>query len=232
MEAILEGGTRRVTQPDPLERVRRTLRAQARTGALTPECIDDDTVAALAEGALDAAVRAAVLPHLAGCARCRGAVASVARALADSGVAREIRGVEVAGGHRFYRIALPLAAAAALLLVVAWPRQANDSGPPHRDLPSDASAPVPISPIGVVASASPLVWTAVAGADRYRVTLSDAGAVVLYETQLADTVVALPDSIVLVTGQSYVWIVEARTGFDRWSTSRLVEFSIGGGASP
>ena len=201
-------------------------------GKETPQCLDDDTLAALAEGTIDPTTRAAVLPHLAGCARCRGAVASVARALADSGVAREVRGVEGAGRHRFYRIALPLAAAAALLLVLAWPRQTNDGGPPHRDPPPDASAPVPIAPIGVVANATPLLWTAVAGADRYRVTLSDARGVVLYETQLADTVAALPDSIVLVAGRSYVWIVDARTGFDRWSTSRLVEFSIGGGASP
>ncbi len=172
------------------------------------------------------------MPHLAGCARCRGTVASVARALADSGVAREVRGIEGGGRRRFYRIALPLAAAAALLLVLALPRQTDDSGPPHRAPPPDASTPVPIAPIGVVADASPLVWTAVAGADRYRVTLSDAGGGVLYEVQLTDTVAALPDSIVLVSGRSYVWIVEARTGFDRWSTSRLVEFSIGGGASP
>ena len=198
----------------------------------TPECLDDGTLAALVEGALDDAARAAVLPHLAGCARCRGAVASVARALADPGVAREVRGVEGAGWRRFYRIALPLAAAAALLLVLAWPRQANDGGPPHRGPPADASAPVTVSPIGVVADAATLQWTAVAGADRYRVTLSDAAGRVLYDAQLADTVAALPDSIVLVAGRSYVWLVEARTGFDRWSTSRLVEFSIGGGAPP
>ena len=221
-----------MTQPDPLDPAQRALRAQARTGGPTPECLDDDTVAALAEGTLDVAAREAVLPHLAGCSHCRSAVASVARALADLSVAREVRGVEGGGRRRFYRIALPLAAAATLLLVLVLPRQANDGGPPHRDPPTVASAPVPISPVGVVAEASPLVWTAVAGADRYRVTLSDALGVVLYESQLTDTVAALPDSIVLVSGRSYVWIVEARTGFDRWSTSRLVEFSIGGGASP
>jgi hypothetical protein len=217
-----------MTDRDALDLLRR-LGAPMRE---TPECLDDDTVAALADGTLDAAARGAVLPHLAGCARCRGAVASVARALADSGVAREVRGVEGAGRRRFYRIALPLVAAATLLLVLAWPRQANDGGPPHRDPPADASAPVPIAPIGVVADATTLLWTAVAGADRYRVTLSDALGGVLYETQLADTVAALPDSIALVSGRSYVWMVEARTGFDRWSTSRLVEFSIGGGAAP
>ena len=221
-----------MTQPDPLELVRRTLRAQARPGPLTPECLDDGTLAALADGTIDPVKREAVLPHLANCPRCRSAVASVARALADSAVAREIEAVGGGGRRRFYRIALPLAAAAVLVLVLAWPRHANDGGPPHRDPPADASAPVPISPIGVVANAPTLLWTAVVGADRYRVTLSDAAGRVLYDAQLADTVVALPDSIVLVSGRSYVWIVEARTGFDRWSTSRLVEFSIGGGAAP
>jgi len=219
-----------VTQPDPLEFVRHRLRAQARPGPLTPECLDDGTLAALADGTLDPATRAAALPHLAGCPRCRGAVASVARALADTAVAREIVAVEGGGRRRFYRIALPLSAAALLLLLV-WPR-VDDGVPPHRAPPADASAPVPVSPIGLVADATRLQWTAVVGADRYRVTLSDAAGRMLYETQHGDTVVALPDSIVLVSGRSYVWIVEARTGFDRWSTSRLVEFSIGGGASP
>jgi hypothetical protein len=220
-----------VPQSDPLEPVRRTLRAQARTGALTPECLDDETLAGLADGSIDPKTRAAALPHVAGCPRCRGAVASVAQALADAAVAREIEGVEGTGRRRSYRIALPLAAAALLLLLV-WPRRVDDGGPTHRDPPADASAPVPIAPIGVVADATTLLWTAVAGADRYRVTLSDAEGRVLYDTQLADTVAALPDSIALISGRSYVWMVEARTGFDRWSTSRLVEFSIGGGAAP
>jgi len=232
MDGILEGGSRRLTKPDPLELVRRTLRARARSSALTPECLDDDTIAALADGTIAPTTRAAALPHLAGCPRCRGAVASVARALADTGVAREVAVVE-GGRRRFYRIALPVAAAAALLLVLAWPRGLQDGAPPHRAPPITTSgAPVPVSPIGTVADAGVLRWTAVAGADRYRVTLSDAGGRVLYETQLTDTVAALPDSIALVPGRSYVWLVEARIGFDRWSTSRLVEFSITGPAPP
>jgi hypothetical protein len=198
---------------------------------LTPECLDDGILAALADGTIDPTTRAVALPHLAGCPRCRGAVASVVRALADPAVAREIEVVQGGGRRRFYRIALPLAAAALLLLLV-WPRQADDGGPPHRAPPADSSAPFPIAPIGVVANATTLEWTAVAGADRYRVTLSDASGRVLYDAQLADTVLALPDSILLSSGQSYVWMVEARTGFDRWSMSRLVEFSIGGGTSP
>ena len=218
-----------MTDPDLLKLLRHVLEGPIRD---TPECLDDDTVAALADGTLDATARAAVLPHLAVCARCRGALASVARALGDAGVAREVAAAEGDGRRRFYRIAFPLAAAAALLLVLTWPRPADDGGPPHRGPPPGATAPIPIAPVGVVASASALQSPAVAGADRYRVTLSDADGRVLYERQLADTVAALPDSIVLAAGRTYVWLVEARTGFDRWSTSQLVQFSIAGTSTP
>jgi hypothetical protein len=199
-------------------------------GVPTPECLDDDTLAALAEGTIAPTTRTAVLPHLAVCPRCRGAVASVAHALADSGVAREVVGVEGGGRRRFYRLALPIAAAAVLLLVLVWPRPVDDGGLPHRAPPiTAAAAPVPVSPVGAVAVAGALQWTSVADADRYRVTLSDAEGRVLYETQQADTVVAIPDSVLLTAGQSYMWMVEASTGFDRWATSQLVEFSIIGG---
>jgi len=66
----------------------------------------------------------------------------------------------------------------------------------------------------------------VPGADRYRVTLFDASGHVLYETQLAGTVAVLPDTVVLVAGRPYLWKVAARTGWDRWSPSELVEFSL------
>lgn len=230
MEGILEGGSHGVTRLDPDEAIRRTLRAGAAAGAPTPSCLDDDTVAALVEGTLDPATREVVIPHVATCAWCRDAVASVTRALADDRVAREVTALEGRGRGRLLRILLPLAAAAGLLLVLVWPRPMEDGG--HRGPPPVASAPVPIAPVGVVASASPLLWTAVVGADRYRVTLAEASGHVLYETQVADTVLALPDSIVLVPGRSYVWLVEARTGFDRWQTSQLVEFSTTGATPP
>ena len=201
-----------MTRLDPDEAMRRMLRADARAGAPTPSCPDDDTVAALVEGTLDAARREVVLPHVATCAWCRDAVASVTRALADDRVAREVTALEGRGRGRLLRILLPLAAAAGLLLVLVWPRPMEDGG--HRGPPVE-STPVPIAPVGVVASASPLVWTAVSGADRYRVTLAEASGHVLYETQVADTGLALPDSIGLVAGRSYVWLVEARTGFLR-----------------
>lgn len=213
---------------EPFEELWRVLDTRVRSESPTAACVDDDTIAALAAGTLRAEQRAAVVPHVASCARCRALVASVARALADGGVAREVRAVDKPGWHRVSWIALPVAAAAVLLLLV-WPRGADDGGPVHRAPPITAApAPAPISPVGAVAEAPRLQWAAVPGADRYRVTLFDAGGSVLYETQLPDTVAALPDSIVLAPGRPYLWKVEAGTGFDRWAASELVEFSLAG----
>lgn len=71
-----------------------------------------------------------------------------------------------------------------------------------------------------------LRWSPVAGADRYRVTVFDATGGVVYASESADTVLAFPDSITLVPGASYLWKVDARTGFDRWATSELAEFRV------
>lgn len=206
------------------------VRAGSDPGGSTPECLDDDTVAALAEGALDRAAMAASLPHLVTCSHCRTAIAAVARSLGDPAVAREVAAVKRAGYKRWYRVALP-AAAAALLLMLAWPPGATDDRPPVHRAPASmgAAAPVPMSPVGEVAGARILRWASVAEADRYRVTLFDLGGAVLYETLLADTVASLPDSVLIVPGRAYVWKVEARTGWDRWATSEIVEFTVVGG---
>jgi len=222
-----------VTNRDALDPVHAALRTWARSRAPTPDCLDDETTAALADGTIAPPMRKTALTHLAGCAHCRGAVASVARAIANPAVAREVAAVEGGGRRRLSLAVLSLAAAAGLVLVLTVPRPLDDGSPVHRAPPgATAGTPAPVSPVGIVAEAAVLRWTGVTGADRYRVTLSDAGGRVLYETQVTDTAAALPDSITLVPGRSYMWLVEARIGFDRWSTSRLVEFSIAGPPSP
>jgi len=202
------------------------LNTRVRSEATTPACLDDETIAALADGTLNPQLRASVVSHVAACARCRGALASVARALADPAVARELSAA--GGGRRSYRIIVPLAAAAALLLLLWSPaddRQSVHRGPAP---PPPPTVPVPQSPIGAVASVHELRWSRVAEADRYRVTLFDATGRVLYATEASDTVVALPDSVALIPGETYLWKADARTGFDRWVTSELAEFSIAG----
>jgi len=213
-----------VPDPDPLDALRDALGATPAPEARTPDCLDDDTVAALAAGTIDAAARLHALSHLATCPRCRHAVASVARALADPAVAREVAVAE-RGGRRL-RYGVALSAAAGVLLLLVGPRLLDLGRPVHRAPPPTGAVPVPASPVGVVADADTLRWVAVPGADRYRVTVFDAPGAVLYETQLADTVAVLPDSLVLVPGRPYLWKVAARTGWDRWSPSELVEFSL------
>jgi hypothetical protein len=210
------------------------LRGYFHTGEIpvaTPHCLDAETVAALAEGTLDAEAGARALKHLATCVHCRGAVASVAAALADGPITHEI---EVVEGRRrrggpVLRVAVPLAAAATLLLLLWSPT--NDAPGTHRGGGTQGRdvVPVPVGPIGAVANVRSLDWTRVVGSDRYRVTLFDAQGEVLYETEVNDTTAALPDSVRLIPERPYLWKVQARTGWDRWSASDLVEFTIARG---
>ena len=198
--------------------------AATREAGATARCLDDETLASLVDGTMDDARRATALPHLADCAWCRTAVASLSRTLADPVVAREIPKSSRAR-RRLLAMAIPVAAAAVLALLVV--PQRGDDGFAHRAPTITAvSSPVLMSPVGVVASAQTLRWSPVAGADRYRTTLFDDAGAVVYETQTVDTSITLPDSIGLVTGRSYLWKVDARTGWGRWSGSELIEFSI------
>ncbi|HWC73687.1 MAG TPA: hypothetical protein VG454_07090, partial [Gemmatimonadales bacterium] len=92
------------------------------------ECLDDEMVAALAEGGttLDADTRARALRHVAGCALCRRAIASVAEAVADGPVTHEIDVLEgrrrwggrVTRAGSFLRVTVPLAAAAIIVVLL------------------------------------------------------------------------------------------------------------------
>ena len=218
-----------MTDSDRLDR----LRGNFHTGEIPiakPDCLSEHTVAALADGTLSADARGRALAHVATCALCRRAVASVAEALADEPITHEI---EVAEGRRgrvgpLLRIAVPLAAAATVLLFLWSP--GNEGAPGHRGPPAPPPATTPVlrSPVGVVAMVNDLRWSHVAGADRYRVTVFDATGGVVYAAEASDTVVAFPDSVPLVPGAPYLWKVDARTGFDRWAASELAEFRVAG----
>ncbi len=58
-------------------------------------------------------------------------------------------------------------------------------------------------------------------------TLFDKVGKLLFEMESADTMTALPDSIGLAPGRLYLWKVEARTGWERWVSSELIEFRVG-----
>lgn len=215
-----------MTDPDRLHR----LRAHFDTGETPlakPDCLDEDTVAALADGTLAAETRSRALAHVATCALCRRAVASVAGALAAVPITHEIDIVE--GRRRRHgpllRFGAPLAAAATIL-VLLWSPAVKEPGHRGSPPPPSVTTPIPRSPVGVVAAVNDLRWSSVAGADRYRVTVFDAGGGVVYATSVSDTLVAFPDSVALVPGATYLWKVDGRTGFDRWIASELAEFRI------
>lgn len=190
----------------------------------TDECLSDALIAEFAGGIRDTKRREPLLSHVSRCASCRSAVTSVARAISDPEIRRSY--TLLWSLQRALPIALP-AAAAALLVVLALPERAQDRAPTHRAPTIAALAePVPVAPLGVVASARTLRWTPVIGADRYRVTLYDASSDVLYETTTAQALALLPEAIILEPGRSYLWKVEARTGWGRWSASELVEFLV------
>ena len=197
------------------------------TPPAAPGCLDDHALARLADGSLDAPQRALLLVHVAGCARCRHAVAAVMRATSDPSVVSAIprsgrragRGAWLTGS-----VAAGLAAAAVLLVLVR-PHALPDPTP-HRSAIAAAPAPRAVWPTGAVDDARRLSWTPVPGADRYRVSLYEADGSVRYETETPDTFAIVPDSSAPVLGAAYGWTVDARVGFDRWVRSPLVKFSV------
>ena len=124
--------------------------------------------------------------------------------------------------------AVPAAAAAVFLLaVLGRDGRVGEPSPGHRAPEATAAdQPVAITPLGTVPQPQVLQWGTVGGTDRYRVTMYHADGRVLYERELADTAAVMPDSIHLTPGERYFWKVVARTGWDRWSSSRLFEFSV------
>jgi len=195
--------------------------------AASPDCLGDDAIASLADGTIDATGRAAALPHLGACARCRGAVASVARTLSVPEVSRTSRLAAGAFPRGWYRAAFPIAAGVGLLVLVR-PWDNRERAPNRHRAPTieAGEAPRGVFPVDTVDLAKELRWTSVAGADRYRVTLFDASGQVLYERQVADTFTTIPDSLRLSPANEYLWKVDARTGFDRWVTSVFFRFSL------
>jgi hypothetical protein len=217
-----------VIDPDLNDGVMRGFSWKGAIGEPGPECLGDDILAALADGTLDPPARGEATMHLAQCGFCRSSVASLARALGDPAVAAAALAVDRAPSRRLVRVAVPAAAAAVLLIAILGRQGTVERSPPtHREPVSTAvDQPSAMSPLGAGARPEWLRWGAVPGADRYRVTLFHTDGRVLYELELRDTAAALPDSLGLTPGKSYLWKVQARTGWDRWSSSRLFEFSI------
>ena len=179
--------------------------------------LDPAIIAAYVERVISGDERARVDAHLAECDECRREVVAV------SDLVHRAR----TPAWRSARVIIPLAAAAGLLLVLSPWRVIRDIDPAHREPAVIASQPPTVrAPMGPVVEAPSVIWSEVRGANRYRVTLYDSTGRVLWEAATTDTLVALPDSLALRHDARYFWRVHARTGFDRWTESNLVEFRL------
>jgi anti-sigma factor RsiW len=162
--------------------------------------------------------RAVVEAHMATCYECRDEVVA-------------LRPVVKARSPRRWllRIGIPVgAAAAAALVLLIQPGLVSRPEPSlHRDPPQDvAPGPVPRTPAGLGSRPLLLAWSPLDEASRYRVLVFNAEGSILFRAEVGDSVLGLPDSVVLSPGQPYFWKVEADKGWDRWVSSRLVEFSV------
>jgi hypothetical protein len=172
-------------------------------------------VAAYVDRVADARARHRIEAHLASCPECRQELVDATRIAAT--LPRQ---------HRL-SMWIPAAAAAALVLMVVWPRLTREPTLEHREAPVTTTvAPRALSPVGAVDSAPALRWSSVPHTDRYQVRVYSADGAVLWERETTDTTVALPDSIGVRSSRTYHWKVEAYTGFDRRAASDLVEFSV------
>jgi len=182
--------------------------------------LTEDQLVAFLGHQLEAEERREVELHLARCTECRDEFVAVTEVLQPGHKDRRIP----------WRVLAPVAAAAAaVILMVAgpWNLVSRDDSPLHRDTPAQASAvPTPVAPLGLVSGVEQLVWLVVDGADRYRLTLYAVEGEVLWKATTADTVVQLPDSVVLSPGSRYLWRLEARVGWDLWEASDLIDFQI------
>ena len=199
-------------------------------------CLGDDEVAALLEGIPDEH-RPEWLAHLASCAACRHRLSTMSRLLRDESVASEQRRLEGGTARRTRRLAAGVAGLAAVLLgafalgalLRPEPPVIDDTtgGQVHRDgIITTTVAPKLVSP-APGARVDALRWTSVPHADRYQVLVFDREGTMVWEPQTADTVIALPASLLSDTA-TYIWKVEARTGWDRWVASDWGRFSVAG----
>jgi hypothetical protein len=191
-------------------------------------CLTTDAIVAFADGRLSDSERLAWTPHLGSCRRCQRELASLVRTLNDPAVLDASR-ISKPYRRRLTLLIVPLAAAAAIILTLALPRerQLRAPGVQHRELVlTPGNAPMIGSPMGTVAEVESLQWSAVPHAELYRVTLFDDDGDVLFEKEVAEPHLALPETVKLLPENQYLWQVQARIGFGRWISSDLVEFRV------
>ena len=199
-------------------------------------CLDDGAIAALLEGTAGGE-RERSVSHLATCPSCRHRLATVSRLLRDDTIATERRHLDAARHRPGWRTAAVAIGAAASLagafvaggLIRQGTGPSSDGGgaeSTHRDgVITSTVAPRILPPSSTTATPDSLRWTSVPYADRYQVLVFDREGTLVWEPQTTDTAVAVPARLARVSS-TYIWKVEARTGWDRWVASEWARFTV------
>jgi anti-sigma factor RsiW len=161
--------------------------------------LSPEVLAAYLDDKLSSEQRSQVELHLASCDECRAELADINR-LQRTRVRR-----------KWLSVVVPAATAAALILVIALPRE--------RTRPSDIRSRANVDDRLVVISPVPsadippgpinFVWHSAGPGASYTITLQEAEGRPVWTSSVADTVVALPDSITLAPGRHWFWSVDA-----------------------
>lgn len=191
-----------------------------------PSHLDESQIAAYIDGAMNDGERAGAERHLSECDECRAEVVAshdVVGAAPIAGSARSRRSIKWVG----------IAAAAALMVVAASTLtkdaadetivRAPDGGPTA----APPSIPIVMPGDGSDLGASrELAWRSQGSGTTYRVTIGDDTGQPIHSVTVADTSIALEDSVALAPGRKYFWYVDAMTSDGTTATSGLKSFTV------
>ena len=153
--------------------------------------------------------------HLAECPECRRAVIE-----ADTLIKRvrpTWRGNAMIG----------LVAAALVLVAVDLTVQHTRKPTPTRAVRSVDSGLTAYGPMGdVTRSGLRFVWSPLAGAISYKIAVVDATSQPVWSTTASDTTIALPASVSLHAGETYMWVVDGLAADGTTHSTGLHEFRL------
>jgi putative zinc finger protein len=176
--------------------------------------VTDTEIAAYLDRTLGAIERDRVEDHLAACQDCRQHLLETKELLER---VRRPRKLLVGGA---------MAAAAALVFIIVR----SNPGATDRAVMRNDGIVVPMVAYGPMGTAPRaglrFVWSAVPGAESYRLTVSGEDARTVWSSSGTDTLSALPDSVVLRPNERYHWVADALLSDGSTRSTGLREFDL------
>jgi putative zinc finger protein len=191
------------------------------SGAPMNQHPDTEEIAAYLSHGLPSGGRAKLEAHLASCQACRREVTS-ARRLLYTGLLRSR-----------WQLLLP-AAIAAILAVTLLGRSALAPplehpmvrGPGDTDRAQTIPAFSPLDDATLARASVRFAWASQSGRPLYRLTLTDGSGKALWIQSTVDTLLSLPADVVLDSGRTYFWYVDALDSTGTSLTTGTRRFSV------